>query len=376
MKIAINLLPFRKKIAGAGKYAVKIIYELSGMDSKNDYFLYVTKAGKENFVISQPNFHFVYVKFNPQNILYRIFWEQMIFPLKLKSLKPDIIFTPSVAIPLLYKGNFYTTIHDLAYKKSVNKYGFIRKNYLKYATKIAVKKSNIIFTVSEFSKREIEKEFALKNREVLVTYNGVDEMFFNEFSSVEISNFKKKYNLPENFILYVGAIEPSKNIDKLLIGFSKFIKKCNLNYHLVLTSGIGWNSQYLIDLINDLKINDKIIFLPYILESELPKLYKGSKMLAYLSSYEGFGIPVLEAMAACIPIITSKSEAILEISNKTVISVKPENIDEIVDGMFKIISDKNLVNSLVARSKEKAKEYMWKNAAKVVYDQITADKIR
>lgn len=370
MKIAVNLLPFRKKMAGAGKYARKIMQELSVIDSRNDYYLFVTREGKENFNITTPNFHFIYADFNPNYLLFRIFWEQIIFPFKLVNLKPDIIFTPSVAIPFFYKGRFFTTVHDLAYKKSINKYPWIRKIYLKLITTIAVKKSIIIFTVSNFSKKEIENEFPMKNKRVLITYNGVDEIFFKEYPSVDLLNIKSKYNLPENFILYVGVIEPSKNLDKLFIAFSELLKKYDLKYNIVLTSGIGWNQQDLIKLMDDLNIKDKIIFLPYIPETELPLIYKASKMLAYLSNYEGFGIPVLEALAVGIPVITSKSEAILEFSGQSVISVNPENIEDIVEGIYKIVTNLDYVNTLSLKGKSEAQKFMWANSAKVIYEQI------
>ena len=374
MNIAVNLLPFRKKLAGAGKYAKKILEELSKIDSSNEYYLFITKDGKVNFNISSGNFHFIYAKFDPDFFLYRIFWEQAIFPFKLTKLKPDILFTPSVAIPFFYRGKFFTTIHDLAYKKSIHKYPLTRKLYLKAVTGIAVKKSIIIFTVSNFSKKEIENEFSMKNKRVLITYNGVDEIFLKDYPSIDILNVKNKYNLPENFILYVGVIEPSKNLDKLFIAFSELLKKYDLNYNLAITSGMGWNQQNLVNLMDDLKIRDKIIFLPYLPEAELPLIYKASKMLAYLSNYEGFGIPVLEALAAGTPVITSKSKAILEFSEDSVISVNPENIEEIVEGMHKIINDLNFVNSLSLKGKIEAQKFTWANSAKVIYDQISSYK--
>ena len=316
MKIAINLLPFRKKIAGAGKYAQKIVQELSKIDHQNDYYLFVTEQGKSNFENLSENFHFITPKFNPELIIIRIFWEQFIFPVKLKKIKPDRIFTPSVAIPLLYKGKFYTTIHDLAYKKSKHKYSFMRKKYIGLVTNIAAKKSNVIFTVSNFSKMQIEDYFKFKDKKVMVTYNGVEDVFFRDVDETEKSVFKKNYKLPDNYILYVGAIEPGKNLDKVFKAFSKFLVNYKLNYFLVLTSGIGWNHKYLMVLLKDLGIEDKIIFLPYIPENELPLLYKCSEMLVYLSDYEGFGIPVLEALATETPAITSKSEAIQEFAGQ------------------------------------------------------------
>lgn len=372
MKIAVNLLPFRKKLAGAGKYAYKIIWELSKIDPLNDYYLFITEEGKENFKISKANFHFKVVKFNPNSFMYRIFWEQVIFPFSLKKLKPNIIFTPSVAIPFLYKGNFFTTIHDLAYKKNKPKYSQLRRMYLNTVTKIAVRKSKIIFTVSNFSKREIEKEFFLKNKKVLVTYNGVDEIFFRDYSSENLAAFKTRYDLPEDFILYVGAIEPGKNLDKLFIAFSELLKKHNVGLNLVLTSGIGWGNKDLLYLIDELKIKDKIIFLPYIPEEELPILYKSSLMLAYLSSYEGFGIPVLEALASGIPVISSKSQAIMEFSNNVVFPVNHEDIDEIAAVMYKIVTDREIVKSKIILGKKEAEKYKWSNPAQIIFDEISS----
>jgi glycosyltransferase involved in cell wall biosynthesis len=372
MKIAVNLLPFREKIAGAGKYAVKIIQELSMIDSQNDYYLFVTERGRENFNISKANFHFIAEKFNPNFFVIRILWEQLIFPFKLKKLNPDIIFTPSVAVPLIFRGKFLTTIHDLAYKNNLQKYPFLRKIYINVITRIAVKKSIIIFTVSNFSKREIENEFALKDKKVLITYNGVDDSFFRDYKVEEIIKFRKKYNLPDIFILYVGAIEPGKNLDKLFIAFSELLKKYDLELNLVLTTGVGWKQDYIINLLDQLKIKDKIIFLPYIEESELPLLYKSSKMLAYLSDYEGFGIPVLEALATGTPVLTSTSEAIMEYSGNVVTSVNSQNIEEIVKGIYDIITNKDFVSAKIIEGRKEAEKFKWVSSAKIIYNQISS----
>ena len=246
--------------------------------------------------------------------------------------------------------------------------------YLKKITEIAVKKSSVVFTVSNFSKKEIEKEFITKNKIISVTYNGVDEIYFSDYTSEEIKNFVKRYNLPEKFILYVGAIEPSKNLDKLLLAFSDFLHKYDLPYKLVLTAGIGWNQKFLMELINDLEIKTEVIFLPFIPETELPLLYKSSAMFIYLSSYEGFGIPVLEAMAIGTPVITSQSKAILEFAKPFVISVDPNRISEIVEGMHRVIFDTDSINKFINKGKDLAKNFKWTNSARVILNHFNTIK--
>ncbi len=371
MKIAINLLPFREKIAGAGKYAKKIVYELSKLDQENDYFLFVSEKGKINFNIHEKNFHFITPKFNPESIYSRILWDPFVFPSELKKIEPDLIFTPSVAIPFLYKGVFYTSIHDLAYKNVKEKYPFLRNIYMKFITNIAAKRSKVIFALTESAKKEIENEFNVKDKKILVTYVGVEDIFFEDFSEQQKQLFKTRYNLPNEFILYVGAIEPGKNLDKLFLAFSQFIKT-KPNLRLVLTSGIGWEQQIITDLIKKLNIDNKILFLPYIEEKDLPLLYKCASMLAYLSSYEGFGMPVLEAMAAGTPVLSSKSKAINEFANQAIITADPQNINEVVSGIDVILSKPEIRDEMVMKGKLIAKKFRWSNSAKIILSEFNA----
>jgi len=368
MKIAVNLLPFREKLAGAGRYAQKIVSELIDMDKTNQYYLFISKSGKVNFPFEQSNVSFITAEFNPDSVVSRVFYEQFIFPFKLRELQPDIIFTPSVAVPALYKGRFFTTIHDIAYKRNKNKYPLIRKWYVDFVTRLAVKKSEIVFTVSNFSKKELIKEFS-GGKQIIVTYNAVDEKFFNQFSNAEKNNFRRKYNLPEKYFLYVGAIEPGKNLDKLFIAFSEFIKD-HKDYYLAITSGIRWKEQALFNLISRLGIEENIIHLPYISEAELPLLYKCSTALTYLSSYEGFGLPVLEGMSAGIPVISSYSEAINEFSQGGIFSVNPDNIKEIVQTFELVVENNSIIKEKIEQAEAIAKKFSWRNSAQIILNQF------
>lgn len=370
MKIAVNLLPFREKIAGAGKYAKKIIEYLAQLDKDNDYYLFISVKGKINFENLPKNFQFVLAGFNPENVFSRIIWEQLVFPYRLKKLMPDIVFIPSVAVPIFYKGNFFTTIHDLAYKFNEFKYSTTRRIYIKLMTNLAVVKSKVIFTVSNFSKGQIEKEFNLENKKVIVTYNGVGEAFFYDVNRSIIDEFRKKYQLPEKFLLYVGAIEPGKNLSKLFKVLKK-LQDCNNDLKtLVLTSGIGWDTDRLNELIVELNLEKNIIRLPYLKEEEMPILYKCASVLVYLSEYEGFGIPVLEAMAAGTPIVTSKSEAILEFSEEAVYSVNPDDVESIINILDSILKDRELKLHKIYKGKEIASNYSWLNSSKLIYDEF------
>jgi len=205
----------------------------------------------------------------------------------------------------------------------------------------------------------------------LITYNGVNEGFFKVYDQNQILDFKKRFNLPNKFILYVGAIEPGKNLDKLFIAFS-ILSEEYTDFRLVLTSGIGWSQSVLFDLIDKLNLRSKIIFLPYIQDKELPFLYKSATLLAYLSEYEGFGIPVLEAMASGIPVITSNSDAIKEFAGDAVLSVNPSIIEEVVSGLRKIIDDTKYNEQLVKTGLQRARNFTWNRSAQIILDRINS----
>ena len=367
MRIGINLLPVRAKIAGAARYSKKITQELILNNPENEYILYVNREGKKHFEISASNYKIRVFDFNPSNLIRRIFEEQFILPKAALKDKIDKMFTPSVSSPILFPGKQYTTIHDIAYKRQKNKYPFLRRLYISFITKMAIKRSEIIFTVSNFSKNEIINEFDITENKITVTYNGVDEAFLGEKTTDRIRIAKTKLHLPEQFILYVGAIEPGKNIDVIARAFEKIIKQIP-DIVLVLTGGIGWQTEKMQPFFD--KIRNNLVILPYISDEELSVVYKSAKMLVYISPYEGFGLPVLEAFAAGTPVITSTSKAIMEFAGNSALFVSPDKEDELSQAIISLLRDKNLSNKLVESGKITAQKFNWKNSAEIILEYL------
>jgi glycosyltransferase involved in cell wall biosynthesis len=374
MNIGINLLPFRNELGGAGNYAKNIVRELSEMDMENNYFLYITKSSLKHFQISKQNFKLIINPFNPAQFLIRVFWEQFILPFQLKKMKIEILFTPSVAVPYLFSGRMVTTVHDIAYKKVKNKYSMLRRFYMARVTKLALKRSEVIFTVSNFSKEEIIKEYNIFPEKILVTYNGANKYFSEPIDLIRSETIRAKYKLPEKYILYVGAIEPGKNIERLLKIFSDLTKLDSQNdLFLVLTGGMGWKKNTTFSLINKLSITDRIIILPYIPENELPIIYKLSKVLVYISYYEGFGLPVLEGLASGIPVLASDTPAIKEFAQNSAVLLNSLNEMSIKEELMDLLTNDGKRNELIKKGLLISKSFSWKNSARIVHSSFKKD---
>lgn len=367
MRIAVNLLPFQNKLGGAGQYAKNIVRELSEIDNNNEYYLFLTEGASCHFILDNKKFHLIFCPFNSNSILLRIFWEQYILPFQLRKKNIELLFTPSVAVPIFCRIKKVTTIHDLAFKFYKKKYPFFRRVYVSLITRMAAVKSDFLFTVSNSSKNDIIAKYNLENKKIAVTYNGVHEKFYTPHDTGLSSAVKEKYSIPDEFILYVGAIEPGKNLDKVIRAFERILKT-NPNLKLLVTGGLGWQKEYFLKLITAYQIESQVQILPYVLDDELPIIYKLAKLFIYISPYEGFGMPVLEAMASGIPVIASDIPSIREFANSYALLVNPDNENEIISAFNKIFQDDEFRLHIMKNQITRSKEYTWRKSAEIVLD--------
>lgn len=226
MRIGVNLLPFRQQLAGAGRFTKNILENLAQLDQRNQYFLFTTEPGKANFQSEAENFTQITCPFLPFSIFTRILWEQLILPWQLLYYRIDLLFTPSVAIPFWTPGKTVTVIHDMIpFHKSVVKYSRIRSNYIRSVTIKAIKKSDILIAVSETTKREMIQFCNPPEDKIFVCLEGADPKYQKITSQLAVSEGRLKYKLPDKFILFVGTLEPGKNLPRLIEAFYQLKKR-------------------------------------------------------------------------------------------------------------------------------------------------------
>lgn len=369
---------FREKKHGMDMVALELIKNLQEIDKENEYFIFV-KPDEDNTVLSEtPNFKIIELDGGPYPT-----WEQFALPKAAKKYGCEILHCTSNTAPYFTNIPLVTTLHDIIYMESsyytiltgsattYQKFGNV---YRKLIVPRVVKKSDKIITVSHFEKKRIGEFFNLKKDNRLeAVYNGVSTHFKQISDETELNRVKEKYHLPDNYFFFLGNTDPKKNTKGTLKAFSDFLKKHKSNYKLVMLDYDTNELEKLLAEIGDKQLINHIVLTGYVVNTDLPAIYSLSTIFLYPSLRESFGIPMLEAMACGVPVITSNTSSMPEVSGNAAHIVNPHNPEEITEGIIKILSDKEYYNELSKKGIERSKLFSWKNMAEqilVLYNQI------
>jgi glycosyltransferase involved in cell wall biosynthesis len=350
MNLYINLTNFKDNRLGGVGFFMKRIFEK--LNQKEEFFNLFTKIYifypsnvAINELLSIPyTDKLVYKKINyiSSNIIFRIFFEQFLLPFYFKNEK-SIYFSPNPVIPVfLNSNNVYKicTIHDLIPFKIKKKYGFLRTLYIKSITKLSAKFSNKIITVSQHSKKDIIDILSISPKKIEIIYN---------FINFPISNLIEK---KEDYIVSICTIEPGKNIESMLFGFKELVSN-NIdfkNYKYYIVGKPGWNFQNIYNLAEKLNLDKNIIFTGYLSDDDKFQLLKKSKCLLFLSKYEGFGIPILEALYCNTPCLILNNSSLPEVMGTSGLIINSDDSFEIAKALKIILSNPN--NFLSNRANE------------------------
>jgi glycosyltransferase involved in cell wall biosynthesis len=374
MRIAIEAQRvFREKKHGMDIYAMELIRNLQEIDHKNEYVIFVKHDVDDSVLHETANFKIVRLDggFYP-------FWEQLALPKAARETGCRILHCTSNTAPVNCEVPLVITLHDIIYMESsytgilsgsatpYQKFGNI---YRKLVVPRLVNKSQKNITVSHSEKNRIDKLFGLEgNKQINVVHNGVGEHFRPVTHKSELQQAKEKYHLPDNFFFFLGNTDPKKNVKGTLKAFSDFLKRTGLNYYLVMADYEQSKLQKLLDDIDNKSLANRIVLTGYIANDNLPAIYCQSKVFLYTSLRESFGIPMLEAMACGVPVLTSNTESMPEIAGDAACLINPFKPEEITEAMINLVSDQQLRKDLISKGFVRASQFSWKNTAQSVLD--------
>lgn len=296
-------------------------------------------------------------------------WLQLGVRRYLSQKNPDLYFSFDGFMPLGTRTPRIITIHDLAYAHFPEQIRFSdRWYYQHYMPKFASEAKHII-TVSQFSKNDICTNFGLPGENVTSIYNGVSEEF-KPIPDARKQTNRKKFTAGSPYFLYLGSIHPRKNVAGLIRAFDAFKKRSSSQKKLLITGRKGWLTGEVEQAYETASSKNDIIFTGYVPKEELPGLVATAEALCYLSLFEGFGLPIVEAMASGVPVICSNRNSMVEVANGAAACVDPDSTDSIAGAMHQIDQDQIFVKQLIASGLERAKSFSWDKAANQYRDVL------
>lgn len=367
MKILINAIPLLTLPTGVGKYIYYVSKSIKKFDIYNSYtyfYGYYSKNIKE--IKNSPykkTFQKIkdFIRVSPASYFFRKIKSHCAL---LKQIQFDIYFEPNfIFIDSIKSKKRVVSVFDFSFDLYPEWHPKDRVLYFKENFWNSIKKADIIIMPSNFIYHEAISKYEFDKSILRVVYPGVDHDIFREYSSDLVKRVCEKYKLPENFILFVGSIEPRKNLKNLILAYNLLPESLKRDFSLVLTGFSGWKNSEIMGLLNK---NNKVIYTGYVSEIELALIYNKASVFVFPSFYEGFGLPPLEAMACGCPVIVSDSASLPEVCGDSALYVNPKEPESIANSIMKIIEDTELRNQLVRKGIERAKNFRWENTAKEI----------
>lgn len=350
-----------EKRVGISEYAFQLLTQFYNLKQTAQFVIYLKDEPLDELPKQSKNWQYRILK--PGKL-----WTQWRLPLDLfvSNPKPDVFFSPTHYAPRFSPIPTVVSVMDLSYlyfPEMFNKSDLLQ---LRNWTSYSVRKATRILTISNSSKDDIIKEYKVGKDKVVVTHLGIKESVTLTPHIYSMSQLKAKYDLSENYILFVGTLQPRKNITSLIKAFAKVIKNEKLpkDLELVIVGRKGWLYEEILAAPEELKIKNKVKFLENVEDDELPLFYKNALCFVLPSLYEGFGLPVLEAMKQGCPVITSNISSLPEAGGDAALYVDPEDIDDIAEKITQLVGSEKLRKELIEKGKAQVKKFSWEKTAK------------
>lgn len=349
-------------LQGIGRYIRELIRHLARVDTRNQYIIYFpTVEHMDENKIDNPNFQCVLVPYQIYTVK-----EQLYLPYFLYKDKLDLFHsTTSLAIPLLRTCRHVITLHDLLLKIHPeflpSKLSWV---YFQITNWWAIKFADKIITISDFTSKELSALYPKSRHKITTIHNGVSAEFQVIKDKEVLENVKKKYGITKDYILYVGTYKENKNLPTLVKAYAQLPHHMRHSYYLVIVGKQSTRYPEVPALIKQLGIESTVICINHVREEDLPVFYSGATVFVFPSIYEGFGLPIIEAMACGAPVVASNQASIPEIATDAAILTDPLNVKGMSGAVYDVLSNPQLRKMLVEKGLERAKSFSWEKTAR------------
>jgi glycosyltransferase involved in cell wall biosynthesis len=365
--IGVDATPLLGERSGVGNYTARLLAAQLKIAPEREYLLYSNRP-LENLEPGLKRAKAV-PGYMPRS---RWLWMQLTLPRLISQTKPDLCHFTNALAPLWVRKPYVLSIYDATLFLYSRYHPRTRLLAIRLMLPLAVRRASAIITISHSARQDLQKILKIPNEKLHVVYGAAPTHFEPVTNPERLDQIRRKYQLPDQFLLYVGTLEPRKNLSRLVRAFGR-LKKQGQPHKLVLAGPWGWSMNGFQQQIEQLELGDAVQMLGYIPDEDLPGLYSLATVFVFPSIYEGFGLPPLEAMACGTPVLSSKNSSLAEICGDAAYLIDPLDEENLVDGLRRVLEDKNLQKKLGENGRKRATEFSWERAARettAVYDLV------
>jgi len=371
MKIAVNTrFLLKNKLEGIGRVTYELLRRMVVNHPEDEFIFFFDREYDEQFILGK-NVTPVVLQPPTRHPILIYTWFEFSVKKALKKYQPDVFFSTDGFCCLSTDVKTVVMVHDLAYAHFPEQVSFfVKKFYQRYQPQY-LKKANHVLTVSNFVKKDIVKKIKIPASKIDVVHNGCNDSF-QPLDEISQNKIQKEYANGVPYFFYVGAVHPRKNVHRLIEAFDNFKNKTDAPHQLLIAGRFAWQTGEVKSAYDNAKYQKEIQFLGFVSDEELPKLMASAFVLVYPSMFEGFGLPLLEAMNCDVPVITSNVSSMPEVIGNAGLLVNPNEVNEIEKAMLEIFQKEELRKKMIEKGKEQREKFNWDDSAEKVY-QVLAE---
>ncbi len=367
--VAVNtrlLLPGR--LEGISRFAYELLSRMANAHPEVQ-FTYFFDRPFDSAYLSSPNIR-AEVLFPPaRHPLLWYIWFHLRVRHRLSRLRPDVFYSPEFYLSLHRKVPEIATFHDLAYEHFPRDLAPLASRYVRHFSPIYARHASKIVTVSEYTRQDLILRYGLDASHIEVVYNSAGNQF-GPITEAEKALVRAKYSEGKHYFHFVGTIQPRKNLENLLLGFEAFKNESESDMKLLLVGRPGWNYEGALRTYEAMRHRSDVLFTGFVPDEALNGLYAASSGLVFVPWLEGFGIPIVEAFHAEVPVIASDRTSMPEIAGNAAMLVDPGSPDTIAQAMLAISSDERLSQQLVVAGRDQREQFSWDRSAQALWDVL------
>jgi glycosyltransferase involved in cell wall biosynthesis len=369
MRIAVNTrILLKNKLEGVGLFTHEVLRRLAEQHPEDEFIFFFDRPFDPSFIYGKNVTPVVLFPPARHPFLF-VWWFEWSVARALKKFQPDVFLSPDNFLTLRTDVKTVLVTHDLAHAHFPDQLPFFQKKYYQFFAPKFNRQAGRIVAVSEFTKQDLVDQYQILPEKIAVACNGCREIF-QPLDEAEKLAVREKYAGGQPYFFYVGAVHPRKNVHRLIAAFDYFKNKTGAAVKLLIAGRFAWKAGAVQEVFQTAKHRQDIIFLNFVDDETLAKLMGAAYACTYVSMFEGFGVPVLEAMHCDVPVITSNVSSLPEVAGEAGLLVNPEFVEEIAAAMQQIWGNEHLRHELIMKGRQQRLLFNWQKAADIVYENL------